>query len=260
MRGLAVSLSLVMVASTCAAVPPCPASPVRIAFGDRAAGAFLRGNGPEFDPTDPGIVVLEVRAAVKTVGCPATLVRLPHKRLLAEMDSGSIDFAVGYTDTVERLERWRFPQGADGSVDPGMAVGQSAIRWVVLRDRRDEQQQRWSEGQLSGRLGALQDTLAERLAAGAGLKTASVLNLNEVAKLLTLRHFDAIALPTMPYAEVLSQQAQNLATLEPALGQMLYYAPASRTFAERSPAYVRALWQALCDEARRRQTSPGCKR
>lgn len=260
MRLLTVALSCVVASSACRAQPHCPTEPLKIALGDRAAGAFLRGNGAEFDPVDPGIVVLEVRAAVKALGCPASLVRLPHKRILAQMEAGSIDFAVGYSDTPERLALWRFPLGPDGAVDRSMAIGQSPISWVVLRDRKVELEARWRDGRLHSQLGAVQETLAERLAAEKGFRKTPVLNLNEVPKLLVLGRFDAIAFPTMAYAEVMSQSTQPLATLEPPLGQLQYYAPASRALFERAPASVRAFWDALCDEARRRPVSPGCKR
>lgn len=260
MRRLLVVLGGVLVAVACRAEVACPAEPLKIAFVDRAAGAFLRGHGPDFDPADPGIIVQEVRTAVKALGCPAHLIRLPHKRLMSQLDAGEIDFAVGYADTPERLLRWRFPTTPQGVADKAQAVGESPIHWVVLADRQPELQAQWREGQLRGRLGSVQDTLSSQLAAERGFKTLPVVSLNDVPKLLSLRRFEAIAMPTMAYTEPFSQSPQPLASLDPPLGRLVYYTPSSRTLFERSPGLVRAFWQALCDEARRRPVAPGCRR
>ncbi len=259
MRALMLGLVCVLAAVPCRAQPLCPVEPLKIAFPDRAAGAFLRGTGAEFDADDPGIVVREVKSALKALGCPADLIRLPHKRALAQMDAGTVDFVVGFADSPERLRLWRFPLGPQGGVDKSMAIGESPIQWVVLASRRHELQALWREGRLGDHLGAGQDTLAAQLAAEQGLKTTQVINLNEVPKLLALGRFDAIAFPTMAYAEPMSQSQQPLATLEPPLGRLQYYAPASRALFERAPALVQAFWNALCQEARRRPVSPGCR-
>lgn len=259
MRALMLGLVCVLAALPCRAQPLCPVEPLKIAFPDRAAGAFLRGTGAEFDADDPGLVVREVKSALKAIGCTADLIRLPHKRVLAQMDAGTVDFVVGFADLPERLRLWRFPLGPQGGADKSMAIGESPIQWVVLAARRVELQARWREGSPGSQLGALQDSVSALIAEAQGFKTRQVLNLNEAPKLLMLGRFDAIAMPTIFYAETLSSSPEPLATLEPPLGKMQYYAPASRALFERAPALVQAFWNALCQEARRRHVSPGCR-
>lgn len=239
--------------------PHCPSKPVRIAFSDRAAGAFLRGTGAEFGRPDPGLVVNEVRAAAVALGCPVQLVRLPLLRLFQGLDQGGVDIGVGLHGGEERLTRWAYPTRSDGRLDKRMAIGSSEVRWVVLRERQPVLQAEWRRGRLSGPLGAAHGTSTQELAGLAGLKTGSVVNLSDVGKLLARRRFDAIALPVLAYAEELSQGAEALATLEPSLGQLLYFAPASRAFAAQAPGYVQSFWQQLCAQARRRPTGRSCE-
>lgn len=238
----------------------CPDRPVQIAFADRAAGQFLRGQGSSFVEPDPGRAVLEVRAAVKALGCPAVLSRLPHARLVQGLDDGDIDLAVGYHDLPERVQRWRFPMTPEGQADRSQSIAVSPVAWVVLKDRKDDLEPGWRNGSWRGRFGVAKDTVADVMARAANVPTERVVNLSEVGKLLALRRFDAIGLPVVAFAEELAASPVPLATLEPPLGQLRYFAPASRRFFERSPDYVHAFWTTLCDVVRRRPDHPGCVR
>lgn len=238
----------------------CPDRPVRMVFVDRPAGAALRGQGATFQEPQAGFIVDEVRAAARKLGCPIQLSRAPQLRMLQQLDSGAVDFGVGFQATPERLQAWRFPVNAQGQPDPAMSIGASPVVWVTLPGRKAELEAAWKEHRLQGRFGAVPSSGAARMAAAAGVPTQPVMVPNEVERLLQLGRYDAVALPMQLLDGVKQAKSAALASLSPPLGEMHYYAPASRHFYEQSEPYVQAFWLALCEQAQRRPAQRGCQR
>ncbi len=238
----------------------CPARALRIAFIDRDAPPFLVGAGTEFAAGDPGLMVTEVRAALRRLGCKAELMRLPARRLQLELSASRVDFGVGLGDTPERLALWHFPLGADGRLDRRLAMGVSPVAWVTLSRRQPALQAAWQAGQLGGRLGAATASASAALAQRGGQAVEPVFEVAKLVQLLELERFDAIALPTATYAQLLQDAADRVALLQPPISIQHYYAPASPALFERHGALVRRFWSALCDEARKRRVAPACPR
>lgn len=255
----ALLMALALAFESVMAAVPCPSEPVRIVFSDRPAGRFLRGQGDAFQSPEAGIIVDEVRAVVAALGCPSQLLRAPQLRQVRLLDRGEVDIGIGFQDTPDRVRDWRFPMRTDGRVDATQALGSTEAVWIVLRERQASLLEDWRAGELGRwRLGAMRGTVTELMVASVGLRVEQVVAPNEVEKLLRLKRFDAIALPQLMIADELAARADLLATLAPPLGQMQYYAPASRRFYAESPEYVQAFWRGLCEQARRRSVLPGC--
>lgn len=236
----------------------CPQRELAISFIDRHAPPFLVGTGSVFAAEDPGWLVTEVQAALQRLGCKGRLVRLPVKRLQQELDAGRIDFGIGLGATPERLVSWRFPLDAQGRLDRRLAIGVSQVAWVVPADRRASLQADWQAGRLQGRLGAATASATAVLTQRRGLKVESVFDVAKTAQLLALGRFDAIALPTVAYAQLLQDAGDRLAVLEPPISVQHYYAPASRAMAMRHPDWTQRFWAALCVEVRKRPSAPAC--
>lgn len=238
----------------------CPSRPLRIAFIDREATPFLVGAGAEFQPGNPGLMVTEVQAVLRRLGCAAELQRLPIKRLQLELTAGRLDVGVGLGDTPERVAAWQFPTTDNGQVDRRFAMGQSPIAWVTLSRRQPALQSAWQAGALRGRLGAATASATALLAERGAQPVEPVFEVAKVVQLLEMDRFDAIALPTTAYAQQLQAAGDRVALLHPPIGVQHYYAPTSRALAAAHGPWVRRFWAELCVEARQRPVAPACPR
>lgn len=259
-RALRVGALLPVVLAASALAASCPSRPLRVAFIDREAPPFLVGTGSQFAPDQPGLMVTEVRTALQRLGCEAELVRLPIRRLQMELSDGRLDVGVGLGDTPERRVYWQFPLRADGQLDHGLAMGVSPVAWVALSHRQPALQAAWQAGQLRGRLGAATASATAMLAQRGGQAVEPVFEVARVVPLLEQDRFDAIALPTAAYGQLLRETAGRIAVLQPPIGVQYFYAPTSRALFKQHPAWVRRFWATLCEEARKRPVAPACKR
>ncbi|MYM69257.1 hypothetical protein GTP45_20795 [Pseudoduganella sp. FT55W] len=69
-----------------------PCAPVRVGYSDRERVPYFMGNGAEV-PEQPGVLVELFRDALRAVGCPVVLVRLPVARVRIALVSGAVDIA-----------------------------------------------------------------------------------------------------------------------------------------------------------------------
>lgn len=229
-----------------ASTPSCPVRPMRVAFTDAHVPPFVNGSGGTIQESNPGLLIKELRSVAVQVGCPVQLVRLPQRRLELELSQGSVDLAVGYGDTPARRAQWQFPETPDGSLSQRHAIGQSPVAWLVLGARRAELEAQWRRGELGGRLGVVPSSVASSLVAQRGLKAHMVEYPDRVLLLLERDRFDAVAIPLAAYAPQLAADPTRFATLDPPLGHINYFAPASKAFYRRHPELVRHVWEALC--------------
>lgn len=255
---LGVSAGLLGTPTQALAQGACPAQPVRIAFVDRDAPPFLTSAGTTFDERRPGQMVEELRLALRALGCPAQLQRLPARRLQMAMSAGQVDVGMGLGDTPERVALWRYPTQADGQVDRRLAIGISPIAWVVLKKRQAELQSQWTARRLQGRLGAATGSATSSVVENAGMRVEPVFEVARTVPLLELDRFDAIALPVNSYGFLLTEAQGRVAVLQPPVSTQYFYAPASESFFRREEAFVQRFWMALCEAARPRLGTASC--
>lgn len=84
-----ISLLLLTCAGAHAAIP---CAPVRVGYLDRERAPYYLGNGSAV-PEHPGVLVELFRDALRSVGCPVELVRLPAARVRLALTSGTVDLA-----------------------------------------------------------------------------------------------------------------------------------------------------------------------
>ncbi len=238
--------------------PQCPTRPVRVAFADAGIPPYLNGSGSRFQAEDPGMLVEEAQRAFQRLGCVAEFVRLPQRRIERSLSTGDVDLAMGFGDTPDRRVRWQFPQTPDGALSLRHSLARSPIQWLVLQHRRATLEARWQAGNLGGRLGVVPDSVASRLLAQRGIPAAAVEYPDRILVLVERERFDAIAIPVAAYQPQLQAQADRFALLQPVLGHVEYFAPASQAFFRAHPEFTWRAWEALCIEARKRASLPGC--
>ena len=231
-------------ASTHAA--PCP-QPLRIGFADSATPPGLMGQGDRFaDP--PGWEVMAVRDAARRLGCTAELVRLPARRLSTSLNQGSLDFALLYGVTPERLKALRFPLDARGRPDLAWAPVFGNLALFGPAGTRPEPG--WNGRNLPSRLrvGAIVGSVQETVARERGWQVEPVASLETEVGMLKAGRFDLLLITRQ---SLTAEQRAGLVEWAPAVARLAYFMPAAPAFAERHPAWTRAFWNEFCRAVRR---------
>jgi ABC-type amino acid transport substrate-binding protein len=245
-RRLGSGLWLAGACAVAAAAPSCP-RPLRIGFNDSATPPGLMGQGTSF-AEPPGWEVLAVRDAVKRLGCTVELVRLPSRRLSASLAQGSIDFALLYGITAERLRALRFPLDAQGRPDLAWAP---VFGHLVLFGRPGTPADAgWNGRRLASRwrLGVIAGSVQETLARERGWAVEPVAAIDAEVTMLQAGRFDLL----LTTRESLTQeQRAGLVEWSPVVARLPYFAPAAPAFAQRHPAWTRLFWNELCQAVRR---------
>lgn len=232
--------------AACVAATPCP-QPLRIGFFDTATPPGLLGQGERFaDP--PGWEVVAVREALGRLGCTATLLRLPSRRLSASLAQGHLDFALLYGVTPERLTSMRFPLDVRGRPDLAWApvFGHLALfaRPGTPRDPA------WDGRRLGAgwRVGAIAGSVQESVARERGWPVQPISVADAEIAMLQAGRFELL----LTTREALTpEQRAGLVEWTPVAARLPFFMPASRAFAERHPAWTRALWNEFCLAVRR---------
>lgn len=228
------------------AAPACP-QPLRIGFDDSATPPGLMGQGSRFaDP--PGWEVVAVREALKRLGCAGELVRLPSRRLSASLIQGSLDFALLYGVTRERLQTLSFPLDASGRPDLAWAP---VFGNLSLFSRAGTQPDpSWNGRRLdaSRRVGVIAGSVQEAVARERRWQVELVATLDSEVGMLQAGRFDLL----LTTREALSsEQRASLVEWAPPVARLAYFMPASLAFAQRQPAWTRAFWNEFCHAVRR---------
>lgn len=105
---------------------------MRFAYTNQPAPPFISAQAPE-EPL-PGIAVDIVRAAAANIGCKASFVRLPGKRVVAETSGNVHSAMLMYSYTPERSRALVFPM-ADGKPDGSLRLARLSYYVYKLPDR-----------------------------------------------------------------------------------------------------------------------------
>ncbi|MBI3349826.1 MAG: hypothetical protein HY020_21775, partial [Burkholderiales bacterium] len=232
--------------ATSVAAASCP-YPLRIGFNDSPTPPGLLGQGQQFaDP--PGWEVQAVRDALKRLGCAAELVRLPGRRLSASLVQGQLDFALLYGPTPERLRTLRFPLDAQGRPDLAWAP---VFGHLALYGRAGTPPETGWNGQQLGpgwRVGVVAGSVQEAMARERGWQLEPVSTMGAEVSMLQAGRFDLL----LTTREALTpEQRAALAEWSPPGARLPYFMAAATAFAQRHPAWTRALWNELCHAVRR---------
>lgn len=245
-RLLPVCLLLLSGTAAQAQTVPCP-QPLRIGFSNAASPPGLLGAGATF-PEPPGWEVVAVREALKRLGCQAELLRLPNRRLTASLVQGSLDIALLFGTTPERLRSLSFPLDAQGLPDLAWAP---VFGHLALFGRAGEVADPGWDGQrlpVGRRVGVLAGSVQETIARDRGWATEAVSALEAGPAMLQARRFDLL----LTTREVLTpEQRAELVEWTPVVARLPYFAPASPAFARQHSAWTQGFWRELCRAMRR---------
>ena len=229
-----------------ASAAACP-QPLRIGFNDRATPPVLMGRGAQFaDP--PGWEVVAVRVALKRLGCNAELVRLPARRLSASLALGSLDFALLYGVTPERLKAMRFPRDVQGQPDLAWAPVFGNLSLFSRAGTQPDPGWRGQRLDPRWRVGAIAGSVQESLARDRGWKVESVASRDAEVSMLQADRFDLLL--TTREALTPAQRAL-LVEWAPPVARLPYFMTASNAFEQRHPAWTRGFWNEFCQAVRR---------
>ncbi len=245
-RLLALTALLLSAAAAWAQAPACP-HPLRIGFSNAASPPGLLGSGPSF-PEPPGWEVVAVREALARLGCRAELLRLPNRRLSASLAQGSVDIALLFGTTPERLRSFAFPVDPQGKPDLAWAP---VFGHLALFGRAGEAADPSWDGQRlppGWRVGVLTGSVQDTIARDRGWPSESIGALDGGPAMLQARRFDLL----LSTREVLTpEQRAELVEWTPGVAKLPYFAPASPQFAQRHPDWTRAFWRQFCQAVRR---------
>lgn len=236
----------------------CPDS-IRVAYTDVALTPYIMGEGPEF-LNPPGLFVTWSRNALQKLGCQQAVseARLPYNRIVTSMANGGIDIRVTGAYREDVLAFMVFPMAGD-TTNRSLAVAEAATALYV---RKQEPLLTWDGKalQFTGKfptIGAVRGHYTEKLARARNWNIDAAPSWeSNVRKLLTGR-VAAIVGPDS-VVEALDGYEQ-LQRLDPPLAVDLYYAPVSRHFYDKYPAFARQFWFEICQESRTRfRTLPKC--
>ena len=246
MKRLLLALLACCAWGSAAAAPACP-QPLRIGFNDSATPPGLMGQGSRF-AEPPGWEVLAVRDALERLGCTAELVRLPGRRLSASLIQGSLDFALLYGVTAERLQTLSFPLDASGR--PDLAWAPVFGKLSLFGRAGTKPDPGWNGGRLNSRwrVGVIAGSVQEAVARERGWQVEPVASLDTEVSMLQAQRFDLL----LTTRETLAPgQRAALVEWAPPVARLPYFMPASTAFAQRHPAWTRSFWNEFCHSVRR---------
>lgn len=253
------ALVLLLLCFKAIAATACPAS-LRIAFLDTYLPPYLQGASEAFEQP-PGLLVDWTRTALKRLGCEAELLRLPQRRLLAELEAGAVQLAPGIGFNAERAQLFAFPLRADGSPEPRLSIGEARLSLFSLRDRRREVQ--WDGQRLTMnenfKVGVVSRGVEEPLALARGWAIETALNHALNAEKLRRGRLPLVLMPHLALNRAELDRAPALVELQPPVLRTHFYAPAHRAFEQIEPAFVQSFWRELCRASRAHFTEmPAC--
>lgn len=249
-RPLQFLLSLALVAPLAShAAPACP-QPLRIGFIDSAVPPGLLGQGSTFaDP--PGWEVVAVRDALRKLGCPAELLRLPNRRLISWLAQDQVEFALLYGVTPERLQTFRFPLDAQGKPDTAWAPVFGHMALFGLPGTAPEPG--WTGRSLPAgtRVGVIAGSVQESIARERGWAIELINQSDTGVSMLQAKRFEVM----LTLRDTLTaEQRAALTEWTPAVAQLPYFVPASPKVERQHPEWTRQFWREVCQAVRRLET------
>jgi hypothetical protein len=233
--------------------PPCPQT-LRIGYPDFEVRPLLYGQGSSFGES-PGLAVEWVQGALQVLGCRSDRVRLPLRRLLAELVSGELDVAVGLAFNAEREGVAAFPMRPEGGPDARFAIAETRASLYALTSRVHEIH--WNGQTLQPaptRVGVVEGAVEEHIAASRGwaIETAPHYTSN-LAKLRSKRML--VTLLSSLMAEQADRKGE-FTELSPPVDRTLFFTPVSIALKAKHGPWVRSFWLKVCDASRVTKKSP----
>lgn len=253
-------LGLLLAAATLASAQSCPDA-LRLSFNDSDLPPMQHGRGAAF-AGEAGWLVDATRLALRRLGCQAELLRLPSRRLEAELDRGQIGIGLLVGHTEERATRLGFPLDRRGQPDMALAVVVTRLSLYALPDRVGALG--WDGRRLAKgmRVGVVKETTQDQVAQSLGMTTQAYAGFESGLAMLRGGRFDALlANPEiLPAAELRREPAVQ--ELTPPVQQVLYFAAASPQLKRRHGDFLARFWPALCEAVREQPQagSAGCGR
>jgi ABC-type amino acid transport substrate-binding protein len=239
----------------------CP-SDLRIGFNDSDARPMLIGAGQTFARPDPGWLVRLARRALEQVGCSAQWVRLPTRRLEAELEAGTVSVALLFGATDERLRRLAFPLDAAGRPNERLALVISQLSLVTTSQRVSALQWDGQHVAPGKRIGVVRGTAQDQIGQLLGLPLEPISSFAASISMLRAGRFDALLLnPELLEADTPSDtQGDTLVLLQPPVRRLAYFAAGSPSLQRQRPDFLPRYWQALCRAIRSEARAPrsGC--
>lgn len=262
MRALKTILTaLTLLALTPAVQAHCPAD-LRIGFNDSHAPPMLIGAGQTFARPDPGWLVRLARRALDQIGCSAQWVRLPTRRLEAELEAGTVGVAMLFGATDERLRHLAFPLDAAGRPNERLALVISQLSLVAPSQQVKELQwdgQRVAPGK---RIGVVRGTAQDQIGQLLGLPLEPISGFSASISMLRAGRFDALLLnpELLDTSTTAAAQGDPLVVLQPPVRRLAYFAAGSLRLQRQRPDFLPRYWQALCRAIRSEARAPrsGC--
>lgn len=249
MKAAALLLSFACGLASAAPEASCP-SGLQVGFPDIPLGPFLRGGGPQFDER-PGHLAVAAKLAMDELGCRYTPVRLPLRRLVADLAAGRLDAAVGLAPSAERRKNVVFPQDGRGSINNSLAVGEAPIIALV----RAADAPLYAAGvalplRPDVRVGAVRGSVHDEIAREMTPVVTDVVSIEKGVLMLRYERIDILVLPKGMVRPPELSAAPALAELERPLAIHRYFAPVSPQLSKRHPTFVSSFWTALCRQMR----------
>ena len=238
------------------ALADCPPD-LRISFNHEAFPPSLKGQGPGFHEPDPGWLVQATRAALQQLGCPAELLRLPHRRMDKELQAGRLGFGLLFGYTPERGTLLGFPLDAQGRPDASRAIVTTALRLYAWPQRVPVHA--WDGERLAPGLtvGVVQGTTQDGVAQRQGFTVVPIRGFDNALPMLKAQRFDLLLINPEALPAAALQGTEALVPVGTPVQRTLYFAASSRALQARHPQFVQAFWAALCQASQRLQPREG---
>jgi polar amino acid transport system substrate-binding protein len=221
---------------------------MRFAYTNQPAPPFISANSP--DEPLPGLAVEIVRAAAAQIGCKASFVRLPGKRVVAETSGNVHSGMLMYSYTPERAAALVFPM-ADGKPDSNLRLAR--LSYYVYK--MPERPLRWDGRELTHVDGAIGLNLGYGI--GAELRASGV-RVEEVPT--TVQNLDKLRMDRLAgyvmhsYAvDPLRAQPQyaGIERLEPMFSGRDYFVAFAPGYYQQNRVLAQKLWAAIARERER---------
>jgi polar amino acid transport system substrate-binding protein len=237
-------LRILLIALSCC-FAECAAAGIVLTLGyaDIESFPYQTGNGDRI-PEPPGVAVEIVRKAAADIGVEIRFLRLPSKRLVAELQVGQIDGAFIFSDNPARRAFARYPM-RDGRIDAGRRVARLGYYLYHLRGDAVNWNGEWFTG-LRGAVGVnTSHAIASNLKArGAAVEETKSIEQN-FAK-LRVRRIAAVAAQDLTADAYLARAGlADIEKLPMPIEENDYFLIFGLAFANRNNALVEQLWSRI---------------
>jgi ABC-type amino acid transport substrate-binding protein len=247
------STLLLLALAICSSSAVAKCDPIQFGYLDQDRPPYWLGRGTEV-PEPPGASVELVRRFAASVGCSATLKRLPVLRIRSSLQAGEIDFAPMDASS-DKLPGVVFPRDRANRLDTERGVSSMVVVFVRATDNppRDMNPARYLQGKLIGV--TLGSPYIPRLTqAGLTLDSGATDVARNLDK-LRLRRIDAFAVSVVSATDmdayVAARYGKQLVRLQRPLFSDHIWLAASQSYYDSHRIQVEAMWNWLGTSGRK---------